>query len=145
MPRKLMGKIDREKLEKCYDPNFKPGSGAEAPKAMTRTSNAFDVKGFLAEELVNPAVQRQNFLISNPTIACAMDVCTWFSSAAIVSGWPIINAERVEGCKTEEFKASLSNGLTPVDGLKTFGMTMLHEVSVSVIFAPIRVLSLIKA
>ena len=65
MPRKLMGKIDREKLEKCYDPNFKPGSGAEAPKAMTRTSNAFDVKGFLAEELVNPAVQRQNFLISN--------------------------------------------------------------------------------
>ncbi|PVH75214.1 hypothetical protein DL98DRAFT_536750 [Cadophora sp. DSE1049] len=129
MPNKLIGTTDRKLLDQCYDPNFKAGSGDEAPKATTKTSNTFDQKGFKAEQLNNPAVQRQNYLVPHPNIACLMDICTWFSTAAAKSGWPIINAERVEESKTDEFRAKLSNGLTPVDGLKTFGATMLHEMT----------------
>ncbi|KAH7381917.1 hypothetical protein BKA64DRAFT_684551 [Cadophora sp. MPI-SDFR-AT-0126] len=129
LPNKVMGPSGRDLLTRCYEPNFIPGSGVEASKAITRTSNTFDLGGYRAEKKINPNVQRQNYEAPQPNVACVMDICTWFSAAAAVSGWPIVNAERVEACKTDEFKAKLSNGLTPVDGLKTFGTTMLHELT----------------
>ena len=124
----MIGISGRQKLAKCYDRNFASGSGNSGIKAMTRHSRSIDWKGLNAEKLVNPDAKKQDHIVRNPSIACTMDICTWFATQEATRGWPTITVQRLELCKTDDFKAELRDGQTPVDGIKTFGTTMLHEV-----------------
>ncbi|KAI0431605.1 hypothetical protein F5Y09DRAFT_340450 [Xylaria sp. FL1042] len=119
----------KDTLDKCYVTDFVLGSGASAPKASTLTSDVIDYKGWLAEKAAKNGqnIPKSDFSKPDPAIPNTMDVCTWFTTQAAQDGWPIINVKRVEACKTDDFKNKLKFGLTPIDGLKTIGSTMLHE------------------
>jgi hypothetical protein len=103
-------------------------SSAGAPKALTKSSDFYDRRSWAAAFDIDTSTRRFNYLTARPGIVCTMDICTWFTTQANNDGWPTINAQRVEMCKTDEFRAGLSVKLTPMDGLKTIGSTMLHEV-----------------
>lgn len=81
--------------------------------------------------MLNPTVPAKGFVLVHPTIANTMEICIWFTNLVKSEGWPVVSAERFEMCKTNEFRAGLSHGLTLIDGLKTLGVTMLHEVYTS--------------
>lgn len=121
----------KKSLDLCYQKEFVPGSGVAANKAMTLSSDFIDRSAWYAVFKLDSNVKKAYFTSTKPNLACTMDLCTWFTAKALSDGWPAINAERVDKCKTDEFKAGLEQGppgLTPIDGLKTFGSTMLHEV-----------------
>ena len=65
------------------------------------------------------------------THANNMDICTWFSVRSNEEGWPTVDDAWVARATTKEFVAGLPQGTRPIDGLKTFGTTMLHEVNFS--------------
>ena len=113
-------------VEACYDTNFQIGSGKEAAKAMTLSSDFKDHKAWL--EAGGPGKLDIKNFISPTEYACSMDICTWFTFKANLDGWPKIDAERIGKVKTEEFRAGLKGNDRPIDGLKTIGSTMLHEV-----------------
>jgi hypothetical protein len=121
---------DRRTIESCYKPDHEIGTGDFLVKAITKSSNAFDRVAYHAAKATNENVLAKDFRVAKLNIACTMDICTWFSSWAAREGWPIITSERVARCKTDEFKAGLYEGLTPIDGLKTIGSTVLHEVQI---------------
>lgn len=43
-------------------------------------------------------------------------------------GWPTLNSAMIAMVRTDEYRNGLSPTQAPVDGLKTLGSTMLHEV-----------------
>ncbi|KAH7333208.1 hypothetical protein BKA65DRAFT_564333 [Rhexocercosporidium sp. MPI-PUGE-AT-0058] len=128
-PKKVLGDLDREKFDKCYDANFVLGSGKPGVKAMTRNCGAVDYKAFNMERLTNPNARIQDYSSPTPTIASSMDICLWFSTHSTLEGWSTVTAQRIDECKTDDFKAKLQGGQTPMDGLKTFGCTILHELT----------------
>lgn len=103
------------------------------PKSSTMKSDIFARNQYLKAKKETPDVPKANYMKPRPRVANTMDICTWFTQLAKTEGWPVVDSERVDRCKTNEFRAGLSNDLTPIDGLKTFGSTMLHEVRVPVL------------
>ncbi|KAI1277944.1 hypothetical protein F5Y07DRAFT_362096 [Xylaria sp. FL0933] len=132
---KRISSNDKKSLDQCYDTNFVLGSGVSAPKAVTYTSNVVDLKGWRAAKAAaeaahdNTYIPKSDFSKPRPSVPNTMDICTWFTTRAAQDGWPTINAERVELCKTDDFRNNLKFDLTPIDGLKTIGSTMLHELT----------------
>ncbi|KAJ8132581.1 hypothetical protein O1611_g1036 [Lasiodiplodia mahajangana] len=120
--------LEKAAIDQCYRTDFVLGSGDKAPKAMTKSSDRPNLKEYLKAKETDPNAKRSDYTAEYPGIACSMDICTWFTTRAALDGWPIINADRVDKCKTDEFKAGLKDE-TPADGLKTIGSTMLHELT----------------
>ncbi|KAG4440792.1 hypothetical protein IFR05_003720 [Cadophora sp. M221] len=128
-PKKLLMEGDHNKIVQCYKTDFVLGSGEPGIKAMTKNSGTVNYRGYTTAKLLNPSARLADYSSETPNIASAMDICTWFTSKAVIEGWPTITAQRVDNCKTDDFKAKLQGNLTPLDGLKTFGCTMLHELT----------------
>jgi len=112
----------------CYRTDYVIGSGQAAVKAMTLSSDYKDFPAWMAAG--GPGVANIRDFISETNYACSIDICTWFTHKANLDGWPWpkIDADRIAKVKTDEFRAGLKNNDTPMDGLKTVGSTMLHEV-----------------
>ncbi|KAI0004055.1 hypothetical protein F4779DRAFT_634135 [Xylariaceae sp. FL0662B] len=120
-------KLQWEPLVTCYSTSFVAGSGVQAAKASTLSSDRKDRKGYL--EAGGPGVANIDHFTHPTEYACSIDICTWFTSKANTDGWPKIDAARVQTATTDAFRAGLRNNDRPVDGLKTFGSTMLHELT----------------
>lgn len=114
----------------CLNPNFDPGKNP-ASKATTFSSDVVNRRMYL-EEQMNGGTLR----ISNPRyrreIPFANDIaiCHWFiNSEGHGKSWARIDYDHVRKAFTPEFQETLTATNRPIDGLKTFGSTMLHEVS----------------
>ncbi|KAK8015581.1 hypothetical protein PG991_008469 [Apiospora marii] len=118
-----------ELVKQYYRTDLVIGSGEPVPKASTMRPNIFYKIAYEAELKKNPNVDRRNFIRPKPRTPSIMDICPWFTDQARNDGWPVVDAERVERFKTDEVIAGLSDDLTPMDGLETFGVTMLHELT----------------
>ncbi|CRK20417.1 hypothetical protein BN1723_000269, partial [Verticillium longisporum] len=57
-----------------------------------------------------------------------VDLCKWFVETADQQGWPKIDKARVDKASTTEFREGLTHPTVPIDGVKTLGSTVLHEV-----------------
>ncbi|KAK7960884.1 hypothetical protein PG988_012098 [Apiospora saccharicola] len=125
---KLFGGKAFPPLKRCYTPGLVLGSGQEVAKASTMRSSVLNKSGYLEAQKTNPDVSENDFLKHKPHTANTMDICPWFWKRAVDQGWPKVDAEMVEASKKDKFRDDLSHGQTPIDGLKTFGVTMLHEI-----------------
>ncbi|KAL9621805.1 MAG: hypothetical protein Q9160_003778 [Pyrenula sp. 1 TL-2023] len=127
MNRKIPNQMYQQ-LQTVYDKDLinQIGSGKQAPKAVTLSSDWKDLKGLRDAGYPQNPAERQKF-ISETEYANSMDIATWFTYKANQDGWPKIDADRVAKVKTDEFRQGLKNDDRPIDGLKTIGSTMLHE------------------
>lgn len=69
-----------------------------------------------------------NFRAPAPDIAFSIDVCTWYMHKMSLQGWPRISEERVRQIQQEGYVGAVAVFATAVDGLRSIGLTMLHEV-----------------
>jgi len=112
----------------CLNPEYRPSSG-RAIKASTFSSDFVDRRQYLKDR-ENGGTLR----ISDPRyreerpFANDIAICHWWMvDEGHGSGWAKIDPARVAWATTPEYRQALGSN-PPIDGLKTFGTTMLHEV-----------------
>ncbi|KAI0124328.1 hypothetical protein BJ170DRAFT_736002 [Xylariales sp. AK1849] len=106
------------------------GSGITATKAATVSSDTFAYSDwFKATKINDIAPPLSDYKVEMPNLAYTIDICTWFSDQANSGGWSTINAPWVAMVTTDKnFREKVAaHKLLPVDGVKTFGTTVLHE------------------
>ncbi|KAK8057589.1 hypothetical protein PG996_011526 [Apiospora saccharicola] len=120
---------DGETAKQCYRTDFVMGSGEKMPKSSTMRSSLYDLTAHTAALETNPNARKSDFIRPKVHTANIMDICLWFTEDTKRQGWPVVDARRVEESKTDQFRDNLQHGLTPIDGIKTFGVNMLHELT----------------
>lgn len=117
-------------LASCYRTDFEIGSGAEAAKAITLSSDQFNRD--LRNRDVKAGVARSRwdlrYAMEKPHLFNEIDLCTWFTDWARRDGYGKLDNNRIDQVKDPRFPDGKPSHLRPVDGLKTFGATILHEV-----------------
>ncbi|GJN86485.1 hypothetical protein PLIIFM63780_010066 [Purpureocillium lilacinum] len=129
--RKFAGRARFEALQKqCYQTNWVSGSGQVGIKAAVLPSNYINLAQFKLDQEAGKEVRSSDpQYATESTHANNMDICTWFSVRSNEEGWPTVDDAWVARATTKEFVAGLPQGTRPIDGLKTFGTTMLHELT----------------
>ncbi|RNJ56330.1 hypothetical protein D7B24_007385 [Verticillium nonalfalfae] len=98
-------------------------------KAMTTPSHVVDWRSFTRDRENGAKVKK-----TDPQYRMMrrdsndIDLCKWFVETADQQGWPKIDKARVDKASTTEFREGLIHPTVPIDGVKTLGSTVLHEV-----------------
>ncbi|KAG7117507.1 hypothetical protein HYQ46_000603 [Verticillium longisporum] len=116
--------------ELCYPESYELGSGLGLAKAITTSSNLKDRAQMREDRAQGINVDPQDpRYVRETRMSNDIDLCTWFIETADNEGWPKLDKARVDKASTTEFREGLRYGRRPIDGVKTFGSTMLHELT----------------
>lgn len=55
-------------------------------------------------------------------------MCTWFIHKSLLQGWPKIDKDRIKFMQEDRYSDKTAEWAVAVDGLRTMGITFLHEV-----------------
>ncbi|KAF5525329.1 hypothetical protein CGCA056_v003421 [Colletotrichum aenigma] len=116
-------------FQRCYTKEFQPGSDVKAPKMTTMHSDLVNKKGWSDALLLDStnSVSIRDYTRETQH-ASSTDFCTWFLDRTYRQGFPLIDDRLLEMVKSDGFRAGFTHGV-PVDGLKTSGVTFLHELT----------------
>ncbi|KAH7029900.1 uncharacterized protein B0I36DRAFT_364370 [Microdochium trichocladiopsis] len=116
-----------EALFKCHnhDAVLEVGTNQRYTKALTMGSYTIDLEAFKAA----PGAPPLNEFKVGTGHPANIDICSVFIRQAALEGWPLINEERIARIRSETFINGMTDIQRPVDGIKTFGVTMFHELT----------------
>jgi hypothetical protein len=117
------------KKGRCYAVDYDVTNIQGRSMAITTDSDFFNKGAYL--KAPKDTRQMADFVYARPNIADTIDVCTWFLHKSSQGGWPRVSKDRVAQTQEPGFVGGISWYSTPVDGLRSIGLAMLHEVRFS--------------
>lgn len=118
-----------------YSTDYDLSQAVKRANARTTDSDLFKKADFLRRQ--DKTLSRKDPLFSTPRqyLASQIDLAPWYMDELNQDHWPALTQERVETVTGPEFVEKYLVGgraelpRAPVDALRTFGLTLLHEVS----------------
>ncbi|KAH7076788.1 hypothetical protein BKA63DRAFT_290227 [Paraphoma chrysanthemicola] len=111
---------------RCHSTEYNLESTAGLAMAFTTASDRYNKEAYIKA----PKPKRiEDFGFPRENIACSIDLCNWFMHRSLLQGWPRISTDRVKQTQQPGFRGGIVSFVTPVDGLRNTGLTMLHELT----------------
>jgi hypothetical protein len=116
---------DDSKRPRCHSVTYNAQRPEGDYQAITTPSDRLDKKAYVAA----PRPKRPiDYSRPRTDIAFSIDVCRWFIHKMFHQGWPRVDKDRITLTQQPGFRGGITWHATPIDGLRTMGLTMLHEV-----------------